>query len=171
MPKEDPLIDSSHDVGTNIPHKSSAERPIQKVEEDALDRLGFVDRLCKALVNKELNTATGIALGITAPWGSGKTSILNMLEDRLVLYAPDAVVVRFDPWIFSGRDDLINQFFRELKRTIFDKKSLRKITQNLIENISDYSFLLSRAADYLAPGSGTISDRFVSFFRNFRHCL
>ena len=58
--------------------------------------------------------ATGVIIGITGPWGSGKSSILNLLDSCIKENHPDAIVVRFDPWLISGRNDLISEFIAEL---------------------------------------------------------
>ena len=92
---------------------AAPERPITSFDEDELDRWGFVNRLCNALINPKTGRATGVVIGITGDWGSGKSSVLNLLEQRIKRQDkyPSALIVRFDPWLVSGRDDLIAQFF------------------------------------------------------------
>jgi KAP-like P-loop domain-containing protein len=50
--------------------------------------------------------------------GSGKSSILNLLSEAIKERHQHALVVRFDPWLISGRNDLISAFITELLRTI-----------------------------------------------------
>jgi hypothetical protein len=55
----------------------------------------------------------GFAIGLSGGWGSGKTSILNMVFEALE--TEDGVVpVRFSPWLFSTGEDLATRFFAEL---------------------------------------------------------
>lgn len=86
------------------------ERPIESSTEDRLERDQFVRRLASALIDPKTKKSRGVVIGITGPWGSGKSSILNLLRERLKAGYPDAVVVSFDPWLVSGRNDLISEF-------------------------------------------------------------
>src|SRR5271168_1006253 len=94
------------------------ERPIQSKAEDKLERGRFIERLAGALVNFETKKSTGVVVGITGSWGSGKSSLLNLLKEYIEDEYPDALVVRFDPWLVSGRNDLIAEFLGELIGTI-----------------------------------------------------
>lgn len=96
------------------------ERPIRNKGEDALERGLFVTRLVDALVNSA-GQATGVVVGLTGQWGSGKSSILNLLDEAIRERHRNAYVVRFDPWLVSGRDDLILEFFEEIMATIADE--------------------------------------------------
>lgn len=99
-----------------------SERPIQIAADDLLDRLPFVERLRETLLNEPKTQARGIVVGITGAWGSGKSSILNMLERSLSELSSDPLVVRFDPWLISNRDHLIGSFFAELQRHLIARK-------------------------------------------------
>jgi hypothetical protein len=94
------------------------ERPIERASEDALGRMNFVRRLEDALIDKSTMKSRGIAIGVTGAWGSGKSSVLNLLRQHTKETYPKALVVNFDPWLVSGRNDLISEFLRELIRTI-----------------------------------------------------
>lgn len=67
------------------------ERAIPKAIDAKLGRMPFVARLCDALVDPAKGASTGIAFGGTGPWGSGKSSILNMIEEQVTKEQPDAV--------------------------------------------------------------------------------
>jgi len=97
------------------------DRAVRTFDEDNLDRKPFIDRLVRSLIDKKSGRATGIVVGIVGEWGSGKTSILNMLHGAIrAAYPEHALIIRFDPWLVSGRDDLIQQFFRQLIANIPD---------------------------------------------------
>ena len=65
------------------PATGQPDRPIELMSEDALGREGFVGRLASALISRTTGKATGVVIGITGPWGSGKSSILNLLQERV----------------------------------------------------------------------------------------
>lgn len=98
------------------------DRPIEREEDDALDREAFVDSLVRSLVWDERGAdgrivarrARGYVVGLTGSWGLGKSSILNLLN--LKLGSMDRVIVSlFNPWLFNGRDELLRGFFSELR--------------------------------------------------------
>jgi predicted KAP-like P-loop ATPase len=76
-----------------------------------------VTRLTTALIDTKTDKATGVVVGITGPWGSGKSSILNLVSLEIRRTAPKALVLPFDPWLISGRNDLISEFlFRRARQ-------------------------------------------------------
>src|SRR5689334_19065772 len=97
---------------------TAPERPIQGKVDDKLERSRFIERLSLAVVNSETQKSTGVVVGITGSWGSGKSSILNLLSEYLAQQYPDSLIVKFDPWLVSGRNDLIAEFLGELIGTI-----------------------------------------------------
>ena len=52
-------------------------------------------------------------MALTGLWGEGKTSVINLVESALV-ERHEAVVVHFNPWLFSGTEQLVEHFFEEL---------------------------------------------------------
>src|SRR5262249_49345134 len=125
------------------------ERPIQSSTDDKLERSQFVERLTSALVNPDTGKSTGIVVGITGVWGSGKSSILNLLREHVKAKYDDALIVRFDPWLVSGRNDLIAEFLGELIGTI---KSDRK----LIEKFKKLGATVAKYGAQLAPFSNLV---------------
>jgi predicted KAP-like P-loop ATPase len=90
----------------------AGDRPIESADQDTIGRAGFAQQ-----IRQEIEAAPrdeGLVLAITGEWGSGKTSVINLalrpLEDRAGFQ-----VVRFNPWLFSGTDELIKHFFTELR--------------------------------------------------------
>ena len=77
--------------------QGALERPISTAAEDKLERGAFIGRLCDAVIARGTDKATGVIIGITGPWGSGKSSVLNLLSDHIRENYADAVLVRFDP--------------------------------------------------------------------------
>jgi hypothetical protein len=131
------------------PTKASPERPILKASQDALERGRFVERLAGALIGRNTAPATGIVLGLTGSWGSGKSSILNLLAAHIQEKYPQAVLVRFDPWLISGRNDLIMEFIGELLAAVNLKGGTSRDYLNLSRTLVDYGVRLSPALKYI----------------------
>jgi predicted KAP-like P-loop ATPase len=87
-----------------------SDEPIQNADEDRLGRGPFVRRLAKVL--NSWTGDTSIVVGLHAPWGEGKTSLINLLCPMLV--ANGFRVLRFSPWEWASRADLNDAFFDEI---------------------------------------------------------
>ncbi|HWM93429.1 MAG TPA: P-loop NTPase fold protein [Thermoanaerobaculia bacterium] len=128
--------------------QAAAHRAITSPNQDRLGREGFVRRLAQALVRDE-TSATGLVVGLTGPWGSGKSSILSLLHQHIAKKHPSAVLVRFDPWLVSGRDDLIAQFFRELREAMPKEGKTRDNFSKLREDLDNYVEEISSLVDLI----------------------
>jgi predicted KAP-like P-loop ATPase len=131
----------------------ATERPISTAEQDKLERGGFIARLCDAVVDRKTKRATAINIGITGPWGSGKSSVLNLLEGHIRSSYPDAIVVRFDPWLISGRNDLISEFIAELIAELRQGRGGKRRFKGAITKLVQYGSTLSPLADFVPYGA------------------
>jgi hypothetical protein len=147
---------ASESPGDHKPYLSRPERPIRSDAEDTLERAPFVRRLASALIDGKTQRATGVVIGITGPWGSGKSSLLNLLREHLKTTYANAIVVSFDPWLISGRNDLISAFLRELIATIKSEPKFSKKFKSLAKTIAKYGKSLSPAGNLIQPGAGVL---------------
>lgn len=90
----------------------NTDRPIEKAEQDRLGRRGFASSIARQI--RFAPRDESFVLALTGPWGSGKTSILNMIEEQLGLEEPSALFLRFNPWLFAGHQQLVAHFFQEI---------------------------------------------------------
>ena len=100
------------------PQVLSADKPL---DDPSLDRLGyapFAEHLASGIL--KLVPTEGFVLAVQGPWGSGKSTFLNFLRVSLEQLAPgeECLVTRFNPWWFSGREDLAQRFFTQLLITL-----------------------------------------------------
>ncbi|PXA99797.1 hypothetical protein DMC47_01675 [Nostoc sp. 3335mG] len=142
------------------------ERPIQHPEEDSLSRDVFVQRLVAALINRETHRSSGIVVGVTGPWGSGKSSVLNLVAARIKTDHANAIVVRFDPWLVSGRNDLISSFIEELLSQLRGKDRIGAL-KGLADKFSEYGQQLAPAGELLMPGAGTLATASFAVVKKF----
>ena len=82
---------------------SYSDNPIKKINEDRLGRTAAVDALQGVLAGLRLED-TPLAVGIYGEWGSGKTSVMNLLMDRL---AGDDLTLWFDAWKYGHRPEAL----------------------------------------------------------------
>jgi hypothetical protein len=90
------------------------DKALESFEQDELNVRPFVRRLLRPVIEWPSND--GLVVGLYAPWGYGKTTVLNLLELDLASGIGDrkAIVVRFNPWFYNTPDAMLASFFGTL---------------------------------------------------------
>lgn len=89
-----------------------ADRPIDRADDDKLHRRQFAAALADELA--AMPAGPGRVVALVGPWGAGKTSVLEMIKERLRESPKSPVVVEVNPWLFSGTEQLVELFIREM---------------------------------------------------------
>lgn len=96
------------------------DQPIETKRDDVLGTGPFAVALGDAILGYEGKDS--LVVGLYGPWGSGKTSILNMALEHMEAVSRQSedktVIMRFNPWNYSDQQRLLSQFFRELSTTL-----------------------------------------------------
>lgn len=102
------------------PNFPLSDRALQTGESDLLGRGAFVRNLATILCNAPKGDSVVFAL--YGRWGEGKTSTLTLLDAEFLARKGNKervpVVIRFNPWVFSGRSHLFNAFFEDIGNAI-----------------------------------------------------
>lgn len=106
------------------------DNPIQHAKDDALGRAPLAASFARQVIN--LDASEGVVVGVLGAWGSGKTSFVNLARDDFT--AAQASVLDFNPWMFSGAEQLVESFFAELAAQLKLHPGLAQIADDL----SDY---------------------------------
>ena len=113
----------------------SPDLPIEKLEEDGLNRGSFAESLAKTLV--QYSFPSSLTIGLYGEWGSGKTSLLNMVFENVERIDDGVVVLRFNPWLCSDSKQLVTQFFKQMATAIKLKKRAADKAWELIDQYAD----------------------------------
>lgn len=113
----------------------SPDLPITKSEEDALNRSNFVKNLAQAVI--QCTFPTSFSIGLYGKWGSGKTSLLNMVIEEIENIEESAIILRFNPWLCSDSKQLVIQFFKQMSAVIKLKKPAEEKVWELIDQYGD----------------------------------
>ncbi len=70
-------------------------------------------------------------VGVLGPWGFGKTSFVNLA--RLELEKAGVPILDFNPWMFSGAEQLVDHFFIELSAQLRIKPGFEDVARDLEE--------------------------------------
>lgn len=63
-----------------------------------------------------------VSVGVFGTWGTGKSSVLNLIETHLNDVANDEVIViRFDAWLYQGYDDARAALMEVIARTLYEE--------------------------------------------------
>ena len=104
-----------------------ADNPITQEEDDALGRSKQAKSFAEQIL--ALDSGEGAVVGVLGPWGSGKTSFINLARRRLK--ESDVTILEFNPWMFSGADQLVQTFFIELSSQLKVRPGLNEIGKRL----------------------------------------
>lgn len=110
--------------------KYSTDKPIEKQEDDLLGRASFSNQFGKAIYGHEEKSS--LVIGLFGEWGTGKTSIINMVENEILRLSlkdnKKQFIIRFSPWNYTDKDNLISLFFESLQSKLkeFDTKKMYK---------------------------------------------
>ena len=119
----------------------NSDLPIQGAAEDKLNRSTFADDLAQAIISRD--TPEGLVVGMYGKWGSGKTSVMNMVIEKLDLYNSNTeqkiVIMRFNPWLCADPKQLISQFFKQLSAVIKKQYPTHPGLQNICGYMDSYA--------------------------------
>lgn len=96
------------------------DNPIHTPKEDLYDRAHVVEHCANIIAS--VNSKQAFVVGISGPWGSGKTSFINLVKERLTLMHTQAKIVDFNPWLYSSSEQLLNDFFATLGKGLGVKR-------------------------------------------------
>ncbi|WP_338890529.1 KAP family P-loop NTPase fold protein [Rhodococcus sovatensis] len=86
---------------------------IKSMGDDRLDRRQFARRVAERI--HRAGQGPSVVFGLAGPWGSGKTSVLNMITDVITTEHRDAwSVVSFTPWSTDNTPTLTEEFYRAI---------------------------------------------------------
>jgi len=105
-----------------------ADEPLRTPEQDRLGFASFAEGV--ASVIKHMEVKESVVFAVYGKWGSGKTTFLNFLTHYLS--GDDLVIiVRFNPWWFSGKEKLLLQFFSNLSKVLGRSDKLKEVVSKL----------------------------------------
>jgi len=136
------------------------DEPIRVGEQDRLNRRQFAEHFAETLIS--YNDPSCLITALYGPWGSGKSSMLNLIESYLHNKSSSTdnyIVIRFNPWNISNLDQLIAMFFHELKVAIKGDTVLNRNSDDVVKLLNLFSGILSvgklspMGSQYFSQGS------------------
>lgn len=104
-------------------NKLYKDTAIKENEEDILGFNTIVDKLSKNIINYEpLKNEGSFTLAIEGQWGSGKTSLINLVENKLK--EKNQIIMHFTPWMVTSFEQLIKYFFKEFNQVLIHNSTI-----------------------------------------------
>ena len=124
------------------PKPLPGDNPIREPGQDVLKRAAAAATFARQVL--DLDASEGAAIGVFGPWGSGKTSFVNLA--RKTFHDSGAPILDFNPWMFSGAEQLVERFFAELSAQMGEQTGL----EDIVAAVGKYGAALSGPAGALA---------------------
>ena len=130
-----------------------SDNPIDAIDEDTLARAKSAEAFAQEVLS--LDASRGLVIGVMGPWGSGKTSFINLA--RRFFDVAEVAVLDFNPWMFSGAQQLVDAFFVELSAQLRIREGLGDVGQRIEEYGEAFSGLgwLPIVGPWIERGRGT----------------
>ena len=111
----------------------NTDKPINDTKSDLLNRASFAKQLASAILS--YTNTDNFTISICGKWGSGKTSILNLMEENIINLTSSLdenkkpIIIHFNPWNYSDQNQLIIQFFA----TICEELNIHSKSESLVK--------------------------------------
>lgn len=128
-----------------------SDEPIYFCTEDLLGRAGFARRVATFISTWRGQHSLTIAL--TGPWGSGKTSLKNLILEALrdqVSNPPQ--VLEFNPWKWSDQHKVSEAFFQEVSVAL-KRLDPTKIGRARAEKWAQYGAILTTSSQAISKAA------------------
>jgi predicted KAP-like P-loop ATPase len=130
----------------------ASDNPIRHSEDDTLGRAAIARSFAQHVL--ALDTREGVVVGVLGAWGSGKTSFINLARNEFD--RANVPILAFNPWMFSGAEQLVESFFTELAAQLKIQLGFTEIAKNIEEYGEAFSGLtwLPVVGSWIEAGRG-----------------
>ena len=107
--------------------------PIKNSKKDELNRSKFVEILYESIIDYGKNEDECLVIGLMGEWGCGKTSIINMVYEKIDEFNKEQkpgrqwIHAKFNPWYFSNQNSILYHFFDFLMEEFNKTDKINKI--------------------------------------------
>jgi len=141
-----------------VPNRKRAtvtgDNPVRSVDDDLLGRAVIARSFAQQVL--ALDTTEGIVVGILGAWGSGKTSLVNLARDEFE--HAGIPILDFNPWMFSGAEQLVESFFVEIAAQLKMRPGLAEVGKDLEDYGETFSGMawLPLVGPWIERGRGAV---------------
>lgn len=120
------------------------ETAIKSLNDDLLNYHPFAKKI-QQIIQGYSNNPEPLTIGIYGKWGSGKTSLLNLIEKNIEIFHKEKgdrpyIKFHYNPWIYQTKEEMLFDFFETLSR---------KLNYSGNENLKKAGKLIKKYSRYL----------------------
>ena len=153
------------------------DAPIRSLAEDDLRRAPVAYAFAQSIL--ELDASQGLVVAVLGPWGHGKSSFINLMREEFEgipkeLESPEEsdpspeesetrralTVIDFNPWMFSGSDQLVDFFFTQIGAELKVKNESR--LGKIADWLGQYAGIFKPAAKLIPLPAGNAVGEFIA---------
>ncbi len=127
----------------------SADCPLSDPKEDKFGYASFAENIAESVC--QYSEKDCLVLALHGSWGSGKTTVLNYVQHYLEDCPEPPIQVKFNPWWFSGQNNLALTFLGQLQSALLGKSEKFNEVGDLL---LDYAGEIGRIADLAGISAG-----------------
>lgn len=137
-----------------------ADEEIQDEKEDLFASESHAKSFADTVLASSAHS--GLIFGVDGPWGVGKTSFMNLVQQHWERAEDQTIVCRFEPLRYASEPDLTDRLIRDLSAAIQRKVFVPEFRpaasrySRFIKGKADFSFLGFRLS--LAPSQETVDE-------------
>ena len=153
--------------------KPLIDAPIRSSAEDDLGRAPIAHAFAQSIL--ELDASQGLVVAVLGPWGHGKSSFINLMREEFEGIPKESdptpeesetrralTVIDFNPWMFSGSDQLVDFFFAQIGAELKVKNKNKRRFRKIAKLLQKYGGILRPAFQLIPfPGAGAVGDLIV----------
>lgn len=110
------------DESKNDKYSFDTDAPIKQSDKDLFNMGSLVNRIVNYIAFTDVHDAA-FSMGIVGEWGDGKTSLMNLVEERIKEEHKDFITVHFSPRASKKADFIQEDFLESLKQALSPKHS------------------------------------------------
>jgi energy-coupling factor transporter ATP-binding protein EcfA2 len=153
-------------------NQSHNDKPITEPSDDRFGIDPFAQTLAASI--RKIKAPEGTVVALNGPWGSGKSSAVNLILHHLkdAIAKDEIVVVNFACWWFRGEEALALAFFRELYAGLGPSLGERftKVLPKIGARLLRAGAVVSSGADMVgAGGLGSVAAGTMSWLSDLIH--
>ena len=137
------------------------DSPIEDSAEDRLGHKAFASSIAECVLG--IQKIKGGVIAVRGPWGSGKSSVINMVTSELKKRQSCPIIITFNSWCYRFEDEVVAGFFQELHSGLKSEAEKHNLELDDIAKlgarIMGATKLISAGLKLAVPGS----DAFLSF--------
>ena len=132
----------------------SADISLTDPKDDQLGYSSFAQNIAENII--KMSPSEGFVIAIYGQWGTGKSTLINFIIHHINKMPDDEqpILFRFNPWWFSGNEDLIRNFFSQLqiilKRKGFTAGDLAKLIADFSDIVAEVPIPYASSGKVLA---------------------